>query len=245
MAEQKYCTRAGCGKPIKWPPFVAGVKSHPLNMDGTPHQCQAAPAAAPKEDSRIGTYGGISLRRINLTLKNGSIMVTEATPDLLKCLTDPNAAIKTGMKIKLVFAKDGKAEKAEICPDQPAPVDPHTDNGFHVHEPVTPQGDKKDCTSSGTPAPVQPVSSKIPKVEMLADMAASGPDGYWRAKFYLDLRRCEEIRQQAERKNWHEAISLAIAYQQARPCEGETVFQSAKKIHDFVAEKTTEPAGVQ
>jgi hypothetical protein len=122
VAEQKYCTRPGCGKPIKWPPFVPGVKNHPLNMDGTEHRCQSSETAKSKEDSRVGIYGGIVRGQISLTLKNGGIMMSQATPDLLTCLNDPNTAVKNGMKVKIVFAKDGKAEKAEVCPDQPTPV---------------------------------------------------------------------------------------------------------------------------
>jgi len=63
-------------------------------------------------------------------------MVTEATTDLLKCLTDPTASVKAGMKIKVVFGKDGKAEKTEICPDQPAPA-----------AAVAPENPTETCTS--------------------------------------------------------------------------------------------------
>ena len=146
----KDCDR--CGQKIGF--RKEGGKTIPINADGTQHYCTNKDLPQkPKEDSRIGTYGGISLRRINLTLKNGSIMVTEATPDLLKCLTDPNAAIKTGMKIKLVFAKDGKAEKAEICPDQPVPATPAT-----VDKPT------ETCTSQKE-SPAQPTSQSLTKEE--------------------------------------------------------------------------------
>lgn len=124
MADQKYCNR--CNAPIKWPPFVPGKKSHPLNMDGTEHNCQsqAAAAAQPKDDSRVGLYKGISRGNINLTLKNGSILVTAANEDLLKCLASPDTSIKDGMKVKITFDKDGKAKTIEPCQDQPAPANP-------------------------------------------------------------------------------------------------------------------------
>ena len=152
----KDCDR--CGQKIGF--RKEGGKTIPINADGTPHHCQkGAPAAAPKEDARVGIYGGISLRRINLTLRNGSIMVTEATPDLLKCLTDPASAVKTGMKIKVIFAKDGKAEKTEICPDQPAPAAAPAQKPAQTAQqpaPIAPEKPKETCTSpKESPAPAE------------------------------------------------------------------------------------------
>jgi len=163
MTEDKRFTKPcdRCGKTIGF--RKEGGRTVPINEDGSQHYCLNKDALQqPKEDSRIGIYGGITRGRISLTLKNRGIMMTEATVDLLKCLTDPNATIKTGMKIKVIFGKDGKAEKAEICPDQLAPKDPHTDNGTHVHEPVPPQGDKADCTSQGTPTEAQATAKPAP-----------------------------------------------------------------------------------
>ena len=114
-----------CGEEVIWKEKPGGGFFPPENKDGSRHDCEkkAAPQQ-PKEDSRIGTYMGVTRGQISLTLKNGGIMMSAATPDLLKCLTGPDPSIKTGMKIKVIFGKDGKAEKAEACPDQPAPVTP-------------------------------------------------------------------------------------------------------------------------
>jgi hypothetical protein len=111
-----------CGDEVVWKEKPGGGFFPPENKDGSRHDCEkkAAPQQ-PKEDSRIGIYGGIVRGQISLTLRSG-IMMSQVTPDLLKCLTDPNTAVKNGMKVKFIFGKDGKAEKAEVCPDQPAPA---------------------------------------------------------------------------------------------------------------------------
>jgi hypothetical protein len=111
----------------------------PVNADGSPHHCQPKPTA-PKEDARTGIYGGVSRDNIKLTVKSGGILMSEATADLLKCLTAPDAAIKPGMRIKVIFGKDGKAERVEACPDQPALVsdsDTYTPVGTKNPAPVT------------------------------------------------------------------------------------------------------------
>lgn len=145
-----------CGQKIGF--RKEGGRTIPINGDGTPHHCQkTAPAAAPKEDARIGTYGGVDRGRIKLTLKTGGIMMTEATADLLKCLTDPNTAIKNGMKIKLIFAKDGKAEKAEVCPDQPAPA-------AAAAAPIAKEKPTETCTSPKE-SPAQPANQPLTKEE--------------------------------------------------------------------------------
>jgi hypothetical protein len=111
-----------CGEEVVWKEKPGGGFFPPENKDGSRHDCEKKTALQqPKEDARVGIYGGIVRGQISLTLKSG-IMMSQATVDLLKCLSDPNTTIKTGMKIKLIFAKDGKAEKAEVCPDQPAPA---------------------------------------------------------------------------------------------------------------------------
>ena len=154
----KDCDR--CGQKIGF--RKEGGRTIPINGDGTPHHCQkAAPAEAPKEDSRIGIYGGIVRGQISLTLRSG-IMMSQVTPDLLKCLTDPNTAIKNGMKIKLVFGKDGKAEKAEVCPDQPAPATAPAP----AQQPATVATEKptETCTSPKE-SPAQPASQPLTKEE--------------------------------------------------------------------------------
>lgn len=72
-------------------------------------------------------------------------------PDLLKCLTDPNTAVKNGMKVKLLFAKDGKAEKAEVCPDQPAPT---------AEPPAPEEMPKETCTSPQAESPAAELSDE-------------------------------------------------------------------------------------
>jgi hypothetical protein len=130
-----------CGEEVIWREKPGGGFFPPENRDGSRHDCEKKPAA-PKEDTRIGIYGGINRGRISLTMKSG-ILMSEATPDLLKCLAAPDATIKPGVKIKVIFGKDGKAEKVEAFQDQPAPANT-----------VQPAPPKDTCTSPvAVPAP--------------------------------------------------------------------------------------------
>jgi hypothetical protein len=177
-------------------------------------------------------------------------MMSEATADLIRCLNDPNTAIKIGMKIKVIFAKDGKAEKAEVCPDQPAPEEQPDPIVTRNPAPVTTEQLKETCTSPAA-APVNPAPERkkgpaeecrMPTREELLAMVYNY-DTYWKAKTLMDVQAHDEIRQQVEFKNWQEAVSLAITYHQR--CEDglsteedlKIVFSTATAIHGFIRSK--------
>jgi len=249
MADQKYCNR--CNAPIKWPPFVPGKKSHPLNMDGTEHNCQAQTGTTiqPKEDSRVGIYKGISRGNINLTLKNGSILVTAANEDLLKCLSSPDTSIKDGMKVKITFDKDGKAKIIEPCQDQPAPANPTPQTTGTPQEQTKPPAENR-TSPAGIAAPHGPEPRKkspaeerrAPTDEELLAMIYS-PDTYWKGKAIMEIMDLDRIRKQIEFKNRIESANAAIAYHEKQPVDIESVLKTANRIYDYATGK--KPAGVQ
>jgi hypothetical protein len=247
MAECKFCHGG-----IEW--RKVDGKSVPYNQDGTPHRCKSKPATngtAPANTviGRITEYEGSNVHvehKVLFLAPEGRKVAQEKYPvgSVVRAAHDKGTCIgmemATGADLEKFLSWERTQQTLASQPPAEAKkpaqvVDPHTDNGTHVHEPVTPQGDKADCTSPGTPV-APPVERKKLDRDMLISMVNS-PDTYWRAKMLMDIEAHESICRQVESKNWQEAIRLAIAYQQARPMESETVFESAEKIHDFIKGK--------
>ena len=136
----KPCNR--CGQDIGF--RKEGTRILPINPDGTPHRCNPRPAMATEKaaepDSVVGIYQGISFKRISVTRKDRRVLSSATTPRLLTELADPVNPVKAGMKVRVVFDKDGNADTIEICPDQPAP-------------PAEPPNEEKPADK---PAPAEP-----------------------------------------------------------------------------------------
>ncbi len=161
----KPCNR--CGQDIGF--RKEGNRTLPVNPDGTPHHCNPQPATpAEKENSTIGIYQGLAFKRINIVRKDKKILSSGVTPSLLNTLAAHDCPIKTGMKVKVIFAKDGNADKIEICPDQPALIEEQPAAKPAVAEPEPATVAQQETRTS--PDSIAPATTKAPQTFTPGDL---------------------------------------------------------------------------
>ncbi|MCK9580802.1 MAG: hypothetical protein M0Q92_10195 [Methanoregula sp.] len=177
----KPCNR--CGQDIGF--RKDGGRIVPINPDGTPHHCNPAPAAQPeKENALIGIYQGITFKRISIVRKDKKILSSGCTKRLLDYLAEPGILLKVGMKVKVVFAKDGNADVIEICPDQPAAEQQQNQPGTQT----------ETSTSPESPADIFPPKDRLIVAQCLlkawTDLYISGhPGEAYDSKNFADARK--------------------------------------------------------
>jgi len=224
MTACKYCQAE-----ITWK--KEGDKSIPYNADNTPHRCKkAAPAATSTLIGRITEYDTSNVyigSKIFFLPPEDRKIAQESFPvgAVVKLAYDKGTCKGmqkvTGPDLEKFLKEEGEQRALPAqAPAAAAPVE-------QTKPPVEPAEPRKK-------GPIE--ECRMPTREELLAMVYDY-NSYWKAKTIMDVQAHDEIRLQVEWKNWQESVSLAIAYQQARPVESETVFESAEKIHAFIKGK--------
>ncbi len=157
MAEKKVCR--DCGKEIKWPPFVPGQRSHPLNPDGTPHRCHTAPEK-PSETTVTGLFKGLNkFNQIGIEDRKG-IHTIGTSPELLareKEKFGTNVGFQATVVITGQVATDikwtGPGPQPQAAPATPIAKEILERNIKDAAPPAQPK--QETCTSPAAAAPVQ------------------------------------------------------------------------------------------
>jgi len=155
MADKKVCR--DCGKEIKWPPFVPGQRSFPLNPDGTPHRCHSASPEKPKDETTvIGEFKSINkFNQIGIETRKG-IYTVSVSPELL-AREKENFGTNAGIQVTVTMIKDVATDIKWAGPG-PQPSTPTAKEILekNIKDAAPPAQPKQEtCTSPAVAAPEQ------------------------------------------------------------------------------------------